>query len=93
MNSLARLPQIPVSVVKLGRFTDVTRQRGLVAAVIATAHGLGMSVVGGGIEDAAQLAELVALACDDGQGYLLGRPLDEMVVERLLATGGDFSSV
>jgi len=93
VNSLARLPQIPVSVVKLERFTDVTRQRGLVAAVIATAHGLGMSVVGGGIEDAAQLAELVALACDDGQGYLLGRPLDELVVERLLATGGDFSSV
>lgn len=93
VNSLARLPQIPVSVVKLERFTDVTRQRGLVAAVIATAHGLGMSVVGGGIEDAAQLAELVALACDDGQGFLLGRPLDELVVERLLATGGDFSSV
>jgi len=93
VNSLARLPQIPVSVVKLERFTDVTRQRGLVAAVIATAHGLGMSVVGGGIEDAAQLADLVALACDDGQGFLLGRPLDELVVERLLAAGGDFSSV
>jgi len=93
VNSLARLPRIPVSVVKLERFTDVTRQRGLVAAVIATAHGLGMSVVGGGIEDAAQLADLVALACDDGQGFLLGRPLDELVVERLLAAGGDFSSV
>ncbi|WP_024286116.1 bifunctional diguanylate cyclase/phosphodiesterase [Cellulomonas sp. KRMCY2] len=93
VNSLARLPTIPVSVVKLERFTDVTRQRGLVAAVIATAHGLGMSVVGGGIEDADQLAELVALACDDGQGFLLGRPLDDGAVERLLLVGGGFSAV
>ena len=43
-----------------------------------------MSVVGGGIEDAEQLAQLSALACDDGQGFLLGRPLDEAAAERLL---------
>ena len=81
--SLARLSQIPVGVVKLGRFTGL-RQREIAAAVIATAHGLGMSVVGAGIEDAGQLAELSALACDDGQGFLLGRPLDEDGVDRLL---------
>src|SRR5690606_23802075 len=51
VTSLARLPRIPVSVVKLARFADLG-QREVVAAVIATAHGLGMSVVGGGIEDA-----------------------------------------
>ena len=52
--------------------------------MIATAHGLGMSVVGGGIEDAEQLAQLSALSCDDGQGFLLGRPLDEADADRLL---------
>ena len=83
VTSLARLPRIPVSVVKLGRFTDL-RQREVVAAVIATAHGLGMSVVGAGIEDAGQLAELNALACDDGQGFLLGPPLEESDAEQLL---------
>ena len=83
VTSLARLPKIPVSVVKLARFADLG-QREVVAAVIATAHGLGMSVVGGGIEDAEQLAQLSALACDDGQGFLLGRPLDEAAAERLL---------
>src|SRR5690606_17506383 len=62
VTSLARLPRIPVSVVKLARFADLG-QREVVAAVIATAHGLGMSVVGGGIEDAEQLAQLSALAC------------------------------
>ena len=91
VTSLARLPQIPVSVVKLERFTDLTRQGSLVEAVIAMAHGLGMSVVGGGIEDPAQLAELSRLACDDGQGFLLGRPLDPSGVEHLLAVGGTFT--
>ncbi len=87
VTSLARLSRIPVSVVKLGRFAGL-RQREIVAAVIATAHGLGMSVVGAGIENAEQLAELNALACDDGQGFLLGRPLDEAAVARLLRGGG-----
>ncbi|MDH5833271.1 putative bifunctional diguanylate cyclase/phosphodiesterase [Luteimonas kalidii] len=86
VTSLSRLPRIPVSVVKLARFADL-HQRGIVAAVIATAHGLDMSVVGGGIEDAAQLAELKAMACDDGQGFLLGRPLDESAAEALLHGG------
>ncbi|MGJ4804777.1 putative bifunctional diguanylate cyclase/phosphodiesterase [Luteimonas sp. SDU82] len=87
VTSLARLSRIPVSVVKLDRFAGL-RQREIVAAVIATAHGLGMSVVGAGIEDAGQLAELSALACDDGQGFLLGRPLEEPAVEQLLRRDG-----
>ncbi|MGY1410611.1 putative bifunctional diguanylate cyclase/phosphodiesterase [Luteimonas sp. A611] len=92
VTSLARLPRIPVSVVKLGRFTDL-RQREVVAAVIATAHGLGMSVVGAGIEDAGQLAELSALACDDGQGFLLGPPLEESDVEQLLRDGAAVAGI
>ena len=86
VSSLARLSQIPINVVKLGRFGSM-RQREIVAAVIATAHGLGMSVLGAGIENAEQLAALSALACDDGQGFLLGRPLDEAAVEDLLRGG------
>ena len=64
----------------------------MVAAVIAMAHGLGMSVVGEGIETADQLTELVDLACDDGQGYLLSRPLSQADAERML-TGQDASTV
>ena len=87
--SLARLPQFPVTVVKLEQLTQVPGQRGIAAAVIAMAHGLGMSVVGEGIETEAQLNELQTLACDDGQGFLLGRPLAEAQVERLLALDRD----
>ena len=92
VTSLARLSQIPISVVKLGRFGKM-RQREIVAAVIATAHGLGMSVLGAGIENAEQLAELSALSCDDGQGFLLGRPLDQDSAEALLRGGGQVAAV
>jgi diguanylate cyclase (GGDEF)-like protein/PAS domain S-box-containing protein len=82
--ALARLPRMPVSVVKLERFADLPDKGALISAVIEVAHGLGMSVVGGGIESTAQLRELHALACDDGQGFLLGRPLELPEVGRLL---------
>lgn len=83
--ALARLPRIPVSVVKLERFADLVEHPDLAPAVIEVAHGLGMSVVGAGIESSVQLRRLHALACDDGQGFLLGRPLDLPDVERLIA--------
>jgi EAL domain-containing protein (putative c-di-GMP-specific phosphodiesterase class I) len=82
--SLARLPQFPVGVVKLEKLTVSSHERGIVAAIIAMAHGLGMTVVGGGIESAAQLDDLVELACDDGQGFLLGRPLAIADATRLI---------
>ncbi|WP_155859375.1 bifunctional diguanylate cyclase/phosphodiesterase [Cellulomonas sp. KRMCY2] len=83
--SLARLPQFPVGVVKLEQLAVAAQDREVVAAVIAMAHGLGMSVVGGGIETVAQLKDLVELACDDGQGFLLGRPLSIVDVARVIA--------
>jgi EAL domain-containing protein (putative c-di-GMP-specific phosphodiesterase class I) len=82
--SLARLPQFPVSVVRLERPAAAPRERGIVAAVIAMAHGLDMSVVGEGIETVAQLDELVELACDDGQGFLPGLPLSIAEVDQAL---------
>ena len=84
-SSLARLPQFPVRVVKLAKLAVLPRERGIVAAIIAMAHGLGMSVVGGGIETSAELDDLLALACDDGQGFLLGHPLSAADATQLMA--------
>lgn len=86
--SLARLPQFPVGVVKLGQLTASSHERGIVAAVIAMAHGLGMSVVCGGIETVAQINDLLDLACDDGQGFLLGRPLSIADVIQVIEADG-----
>jgi diguanylate cyclase (GGDEF)-like protein/PAS domain S-box-containing protein len=82
--SIARLPRLPVRVVKLDRFTDVERQGEVVAAVVATAHALGMTVVAGGIEDSDQLERLSSLSFDGGQGHLLGSPMEAGDASRLL---------
>ncbi len=46
----------------------------LVEAVVSMAGALGLAVVAEGVETEAQRAQLAALGCRYGQGYLLGRP-------------------
>jgi diguanylate cyclase (GGDEF)-like protein/PAS domain S-box-containing protein len=88
-SSLAHLRQFPVDVLKIDRtFVDKLsggdREREIVAAVIAMAHVLGMTVVGEGIETVDQLHHLIDLSCDTGQGYLLARPQKPPEISKLL---------
>lgn len=55
--------------------------------IITLARNLGMKVVAEGIETEIQLAQLQALGCDWGQGYLLSHPLKPFEVEQLLQEG------
>ncbi|HEV8122773.1 MAG TPA: EAL domain-containing protein [Gemmatimonadales bacterium] len=55
--------------------------------IITLARNLGMKVVAEGIETDIQLAQLQALGCDEGQGYLLSHPLKPFEVEQLLQEG------
>jgi len=52
------------------------------------AHAMGMTTVGEGIETAGQFNALRELGCDDGQGYLMSRPLSPSDLEALLANSG-----
>jgi EAL domain-containing protein (putative c-di-GMP-specific phosphodiesterase class I) len=52
------------------------------------AHALGMTAVGEGIETPEQLAELTRLGCDEGQGYLLARPMTPEAMADQLSQGG-----
>ncbi len=56
----------------------------LVRAIIGMAHTMGLGVVAEGVETAEQLAFLRRSHCEFGQGYGLGRPMDEAQVEALL---------
>jgi EAL domain-containing protein (putative c-di-GMP-specific phosphodiesterase class I) len=47
----------------------------IVRTTIDLAHQLGVKVVGEGVESAAISSELLALGCDIGQGFHLGRPM------------------
>ena len=76
-SSLRHLSQLPVDVLKLDRTFvsalsrhDAHRSRAVLIAVVMAARELGISVIGEGVENAAQLAELRRVGCDAAQGYL-----------------------
>jgi diguanylate cyclase (GGDEF)-like protein len=78
-SSLTHLKVFPIDKVKIDRsfVKDITHDhhaRSIVAAVIAMARSLSIEVIAEGIEEEAQLAMLVAMGCDLGQGYLLSPP-------------------
>ena len=79
-SSLGHLRRFPVNILKIDRsFVDGLGEGGgdtaIVAAVTAMAHALGMTTVGEGIETQGQFQALQDLGCDDGQGYLMARPM------------------
>jgi diguanylate cyclase (GGDEF)-like protein/PAS domain S-box-containing protein len=74
-STLAHLQQLHTDTLKIDRsfiaqIEGGSRDRKIVAAVIAMAHALGMTVVGEGIETQGQQDGLIGLDCDEGQGYL-----------------------
>ncbi|MCZ8130955.1 MAG: EAL domain-containing protein [Steroidobacteraceae bacterium] len=93
-SSLAYLSRLPVDVIKIDRaFTSRVQEdhasRGVVSAVLAIAGAMGARTVAEGIETEGQLELLLALGCDEGQGFLFGRPLSaEEFEERLLNERG-----
>jgi EAL domain-containing protein (putative c-di-GMP-specific phosphodiesterase class I) len=90
-STLAHLQQLRTDILKVDRsfvaeIGGRSRDREIIAAVIAMAHALGMTVVGEGIETAGQLDKLAALDCDEGQGYMLAPPLTPHDVAALRST-------
>jgi diguanylate cyclase (GGDEF)-like protein/PAS domain S-box-containing protein len=79
--NLARLRELPIDVLKIDR-SFVQRLGGrsepadleLLRAMVAIGRGLGLTVVAEGIETEEQRSRLRAIACDEGQGYLLAPP-------------------
>ena len=89
-SSLAHLQALPFDKIKIdARFvramsTD-SGSRKIVAAVIGLGHSLGVPTVAEGVEDARDAAELRALGCDVGQGWLFGRPTAREALAPLVA--------
>jgi diguanylate cyclase (GGDEF)-like protein len=79
-SSLASLRKLPAEELKIDRafVTDLEASdeaRTIVAAIVQMAHSLGLRVVAEGVETVAQRDHLVALGCDELQGYLFARPM------------------
>lgn len=87
--SLGALWRLPVEALKIDRsfirdLPDDPHNCSLVAAIIAMAHKLRLSVVAVGVETEPQLRFLSALGCDQVQGFLLARPMDGAELDDLL---------
>ncbi|WP_029005188.1 putative bifunctional diguanylate cyclase/phosphodiesterase [Azorhizobium doebereinerae] len=79
-SSFSYLQRLPMDVLKIDRsfVQDLARNertRDIVHVMVELAHGLGMTVVGEGVETCETLQILGQLGCDYGQGFLLGRPM------------------
>jgi EAL domain-containing protein (putative c-di-GMP-specific phosphodiesterase class I) len=78
-SSLRHLRELPFDVLKIDRsfvhsMTDSDEAMSIVRTIVQLAKSLGLAVTAEGIETQGQAAELKALGCERGQGYLLGRP-------------------
>jgi diguanylate cyclase (GGDEF)-like protein/PAS domain S-box-containing protein len=88
-SNLSHLNRLPVETLKIDRsfvsgLTVKDTDRGIVRAILAIAESLGLQVVAEGIETPEQRALLLSLGCQQGQGYLLSRPVPpEMATEML----------
>ena len=82
-SSLSYLSTLPITSLKIDRSfvqrlqadSVDSKDAEVVRAVITLGQALGKIVIAEGIETPDQLAQLLALGCELGQGYLLARPL------------------
>jgi EAL domain-containing protein (putative c-di-GMP-specific phosphodiesterase class I) len=89
--SLAHLRQLPLDIIKidpsfvagLGHDDTLTL---LTRTVVQLGRALGLRVVAEGIEQPRQLIALREMGCDDGQGFLVARPMAAPGIEALIRT-------
>jgi diguanylate cyclase (GGDEF)-like protein len=85
--SLSTLQRFPLTRLKIDRSfvmnvaTDA-QSAVIVKNVAAIGKGLGLSVIAEGIESIDQKRTLLAIGCDEGQGYMYGKPMDANAIMR-----------
>ena len=85
-SSLASLRRLPAGELKIDRafVTDLATSedaRSIARAIVQMAHTLGLRVVAEGVETAAQCEQLVAMGCDELQGFLFAKPMPAHMLE------------
>jgi EAL domain-containing protein (putative c-di-GMP-specific phosphodiesterase class I) len=89
-SSLSYISSLPLDKLKIDQsfiremVSDSAAQT-IVQTVTTLAHGLGLKVVCEGIENALQCEMLAAMQCEEGQGYLFGRPQSARQIQTLSA--------
>ncbi|MDO6746068.1 putative bifunctional diguanylate cyclase/phosphodiesterase [Gilvimarinus sp. 1_MG-2023] len=80
-SSLAYLKRLPIQTLKIDnsfvrQMQESERDGIIVKSTIQLAHNLEIKVVAEGVEDQELLDRLVAMGCDNAQGYFIGRPMN-----------------
>ncbi|MGI2098031.1 EAL domain-containing protein [Shewanella glacialipiscicola] len=88
-SSLSYLKRFPIHTLKIDKaFVDdidkSDRDLKMVDSIITIAHNMGLSVVGEGVEQTAQLNILRALNCEEIQGYIFSKAIKETEFTLLL---------
>ncbi|PKO37506.1 MAG: hypothetical protein CVU33_12725 [Betaproteobacteria bacterium HGW-Betaproteobacteria-6] len=85
-SSLSYLASLPINEIKIDRsfivsMSDSSEGLRIVRAIIDLTHDLGMCSLAEGVEEMTQRDQLLALGCQNVQGYLYGRPMpkDEFI--------------
>ena len=78
-SSMSWLARLPIDTIKVDRtfiadFLHDHRKAVVLEAMVRLSHDLGLELIAEGIETAEQHAGLLAMGCDQGQGFLFGRP-------------------
>jgi diguanylate cyclase (GGDEF)-like protein len=81
-SSLSYLARLPIQGVKIDqRFVHGLEQNrsdeAITQAIIAMSHSMGLRVIAEGVETVAQFEFLKEHGCEEAQGYLISRPLEE----------------
>jgi len=96
-SSLSYLQRLPIDTLKVDRSfvsrikTEPDGNRNIVEAIISLAHRLNMVVVAEGVETEEQLAILMDMNCQFGQGYLFSSPLSKSKIDELIESIHKFS--
>ncbi|MEK8033301.1 EAL domain-containing protein [Ideonella sp. DXS29W] len=85
-SSLASLRRLPAAELKIDRafvcdLEGSSDAQSIVQAIVQMAHTMGLRVVAEGVETPAQRDALVAMGCDELQGYLFAKPMSPQALE------------
>lgn len=88
-SSLAYLKGLPIDTLKIDKsFVDTIASdettRIILESIITMVKRLGFETVAEGVETQAQYDYLKGISCDNIQGFLLGKPMDALSIEKLI---------
>jgi EAL domain-containing protein (putative c-di-GMP-specific phosphodiesterase class I) len=88
-SSLSYLSRLPLDAVKIDRafvhgMAENSADMSIITSIVSLGRALRLKLVAEGIETEPQAQRLLALGCEEGQGYLFSRPMPEELVAPLL---------